>query len=63
MAKSIKVIPKKKRGRGRPATGRDPVTTMRLPDDLRVSIDQWATENKMSRSEAIRALIEQGLKK
>jgi Ribbon-helix-helix protein, copG family len=63
MIKSIRVIPKKKRRRGRPATGRDPVTTMRLPDELRVSIDHWAAENKMSRSEAIRALIEQGLKK
>jgi hypothetical protein len=63
MLKSIRVIPKKKRGRGRPATGRDPVTTMRPPDALRVSVDQWAAENKMSRSEAIRALIERGLSK
>jgi metal-responsive CopG/Arc/MetJ family transcriptional regulator len=36
---------------------------MRLPDALRVSVDQWAAENKMSRSEAIRALIERGLSK
>lgn len=63
MPKSIRVIPKNKRGRGRPATGRDPVMTMRLPDELRSAIDHWAAEKKMSRSEAIRALIEQGLKK
>jgi metal-responsive CopG/Arc/MetJ family transcriptional regulator len=37
--------------------------TMRLPDTLRASVDQWATENKMSRSEAIRAAIERGLSK
>jgi metal-responsive CopG/Arc/MetJ family transcriptional regulator len=37
--------------------------TMRLPDELRSAIDHWAAEKKMSRSEAIRALIEQGLKK
>ena len=63
MSKSIRVIPKKKRGRGRPATGRDPVTTMRLSNELREAIDRWAGEKDMSRSEAIRALIEQGLKK
>jgi hypothetical protein len=63
MVKSIKVIPKKKRGPGRPATGRDPVMTMRLPMTLRAAVDQWATTNKMSRSEAIRALIERGLSK
>jgi predicted DNA-binding protein len=61
--KSIKVIPKKKRGRGRPATGRDPVTAVRLPDELRGAVDQWALEKGMSRSEAIRSLIERGLKK
>jgi metal-responsive CopG/Arc/MetJ family transcriptional regulator len=36
---------------------------MRLPNELRVAIDHWAAEKKMSRSEAIRVLIEQGLKK
>lgn len=63
MPKSIRVIPKKKRGPGRPATGRDPVMAMRLPNELRAAIDRWATEKGMSRSEAIRTLIEQGLKK
>jgi metal-responsive CopG/Arc/MetJ family transcriptional regulator len=36
---------------------------MRLSDELRAAIDRWAAEKEMSRSEAIRALIEQGLKK
>jgi predicted DNA-binding protein len=61
--KSIKVIPKKKRGRGRPATGRDPVTAVRLPDELRAAVDKWAVEKGMTRSEAIRVLIELSLDK
>jgi predicted DNA-binding protein len=60
--KSIKVIPKR-RGPGRPATGRDPVRTVRLPDELLAMVDQWASEKGTTRSEAIRMLIERGLKK
>jgi hypothetical protein len=60
--KSIKVIPKKKRGRGRPATGRDPVLAVRLPNELRTTVEEWAKKEKMTRSEAIRMLIERGLK-
>jgi len=59
--KSIKVIPKKKRGR--PATGRDPVLAIRLPDKLREVVDQWAASRKVTRSQAIRMLIDKGLKK
>jgi hypothetical protein len=60
MAKSISVLPKK---RGRPATGRDPVTAIRLSSELRAAIDAWARkqDEKPSRSEAIRALIKAGL--
>jgi CopG-like RHH_1 or ribbon-helix-helix domain, RHH_5 len=61
--KSIKVIPKIKRGRGRPATGRDPVLALRLPDKLRAAVEEWAANQKVTRSEAIRLLIERGLKK
>jgi hypothetical protein len=59
MKKSIAVKPK----RGRPATGRDPFVGIRLPAPLIEDIDVWAekTEAK-SRSEAIRRLIEIGLK-
>jgi Arc/MetJ-type ribon-helix-helix transcriptional regulator len=52
-----KVTPKKP---GRPATGRDPVLTVRLPPALRSAIESWAKQqnDKPSRSEAIRRLIE-----
>jgi hypothetical protein len=60
MAKSIKVNPKK--GRGRPATGRDPVTAVRLPDSLTTAVDKWADAESVNRSEAIRRLVELGLR-
>jgi Arc/MetJ-type ribon-helix-helix transcriptional regulator len=61
VAKSIKVLSKKKRGR--PPTGRDPATTIRLAADLRAAIDAWSLklDDRPSRSEAIRRLIEFGL--
>jgi hypothetical protein len=60
MPKSIRVLPKK---RGRPATGRDPVTAIRLSAEMRDAIDAWAAkqEDKPPRSEAIRRMIEQVL--
>jgi len=62
MRKSNKVVPKKRRGR--PATGRDPVTAIRLSPELRHTVDQWADEqeDKPTRSTAIRRLVEMGLK-
>jgi hypothetical protein len=63
MAKSTKkVLPEKRRGR--PATGRDPVTAIRLSADLRASVDTWAArqDDEPNRSEAIRRLVEIGLK-
>ena len=61
MAKSNKVLQKK--GRGRPATGRDPVTALRLPAALTKSVEAWASrqEDKPNRSEALRRLVELGL--
>jgi hypothetical protein len=58
--------PKKKRStikRGRPATGQDPVTAIRLSPELRAGVDRWAAHQtgKPSRSEAIRQLIQHGL--
>jgi hypothetical protein len=52
-----KVAPRKP---GRPATGRDPVLTVRLPPTVRSAIEMWAKQQKdrPSRSEAIRRLIE-----
>lgn len=54
--------PQKKK-RGRPATGRDPVTAIRLPEELRVRVEAWAAtlHDTPSRSEAIRRLVELGL--
>ena len=62
MAKSNKVVPKK--ARGRPATGRDPVTAIRLSEELRATVDKWAAkqDDGPGRSEAIRRLVELGLK-
>lgn len=57
--KSIKVIPKK---RGRPATGKDPLVALRLPAATIKALDAWRDAKDMSRSEAIRGMIEKGLK-
>ena len=59
MAKSIKVNQKR---RGRPATGRDPVSAVRLPTELTAAVDKWAEDHEANRSEAIRRLVELGLK-
>jgi hypothetical protein len=60
MKKSIKVAPKK--SRGRPATGKDPHTAARMPPALIAEVEAWATANDATRSEAIRRLVELGLK-
>jgi hypothetical protein len=59
----ISVRKKTKKKRGRPATGREPVTASRLPEDLRVRVEAWAAKQRdtPSRSEAIRRLVEIGL--
>jgi hypothetical protein len=59
MRKSIKVEPKKRRGR--PATGKDPLLSTRAPQELIKRVEQWAKADGVTRSEAIRALIELGL--
>jgi hypothetical protein len=58
MAKSIKVNQKK---RGRPATGRDAVSAVRLPAELTAAVDKWGEDHDANRSEAIRRLVELGL--
>jgi hypothetical protein len=55
--RSIKVVPKKP---GRPATGKDPLIALRVPEETICAIDQWGGA-RVSRSEAIRTLIEIGL--
>jgi hypothetical protein len=56
--RSRKRVVRKKRGR--PATGQDPVTAIRLSARLRDQIDTWASrqEDQPGRSEAIRRLVE-----
>jgi hypothetical protein len=51
-----------KRGRGRPATGRDPMVSSRIPVGTVDEIDKWAEKNETTRSDAIRRLVEIGLK-
>jgi Ribbon-helix-helix protein, copG family len=60
MKKSIKVAPKR---RGRPpAGGRDPGVHIRLPEPMLAAIDARSIEDGTTRSEAIRRLVEIGLK-
>jgi hypothetical protein len=63
MAKSSMVLPKPNKG-GRPSTGRDPVTAIRLSAEFRAAVDKWAAkqDDAPGRSEAIRRLVELGLK-
>jgi hypothetical protein len=60
MKKSIKVDQKKKRGR--PATGRGLMVSSRIPEATVATIDGWAAQNETTRSDAIRRLVELGLK-
>jgi hypothetical protein len=62
MTESIAVKHKPKRP-GRPATGHDPFVGIRLPEELLDQIAKWSEGNEArSRSEAIRRLVELGLK-
>jgi hypothetical protein len=64
MAKSTGVLPKpRKGGRPRSIKGKDPVSAIRLSPDFRAAVDAWAAQqdDKPSRSEAIRRLVELGL--
>jgi hypothetical protein len=58
MKKSIKVTRKK---RGRPATGKDPHMSARMPPALIAEVEAWAAANETSRSDAFRRLVEIGL--
>jgi hypothetical protein len=51
-----------KKPRGRPAKGKDPLVKMRMPNELIVQVEAWATANEITRSETIRQLVELGLK-
>jgi hypothetical protein len=55
-----KLAEKKKRGRGRPATGFDPMIGLRLPPEMRRVIEDWAAEQSppLTFSEAVRRLLD-----
>jgi hypothetical protein len=53
--KAIKVVPKPKRGR--PATAKNPLIALRVLAKAIAEIDKWGGD-RVSRSEAIRTLIE-----
>jgi hypothetical protein len=59
MAKSIFV---KRKSVGRPATGTDPLYGVRIADALMKQIMDWARAHHANRSEAIRRLVQLGLK-
>jgi hypothetical protein len=60
MRKSIPVLRKR---RGRPPTGQDPVTAVRLSPALKSRMQDWAKQqpDNPSRSEALRRLVELAL--
>jgi hypothetical protein len=49
---------------GRPATGKDPILTLRAPPALTAEVEAWARRqpDRPSRSEALRRLVEIALK-
>jgi predicted transcriptional regulator len=61
-----KAIPKTRGGRrpgsGRKPTGTDPARTVRLSDDFIARVDRWAKVHDVGRSEALRRLVDAGLK-
>jgi hypothetical protein len=61
MKKSIPVN-KKSRGRPKKRGGVDPVSAVRLPAVVTAQVDAWGEERELNRSEAIRRLVELGLK-
>jgi hypothetical protein len=54
----------KRPGSGRKPTGVDPARTIRLSDEFIATVDGWAAQQNdaPNRSEAIRRLVELGLK-
>jgi Arc/MetJ-type ribon-helix-helix transcriptional regulator len=52
---------KKSRGRPKKAGGVAPVSAVRLPHELTEEVDKWGEDHGLSRSEAIRRLVELGL--
>lgn len=62
MNKSILVHKNKGRGRPKRPDGVDPMISTRFPKEIVEGIESWALKNEMRRSEAIRRLVQLGLK-
>jgi hypothetical protein len=60
--KKSKSISVKQKTRGRPATGVRPIVGVRLSEVEITRVDRWAADHKLKRSDALRILIERGLK-
>jgi len=58
----VSVHQKPKNKIGRPATGRDPAVTIRIPKDVLERVMRWAKKHNYNRSIAIVRLIERGLR-
>lgn len=43
-------------------TGLDPISAVKMPEKLTAAVDAWAEAHQLSRSDAIRKLVELGLK-
>src|SRR6478609_3701281 len=43
-------------------TGRDPISAVKMPESLTAAVDMWAATRHLSRSDAIRELVELRLK-
>jgi hypothetical protein len=53
----------RKKKRGRPATGQDPLIGMRAPPELIKSVEKWAKVHEVTFSEAARRLLQVGLER
>jgi hypothetical protein len=62
MKKSILVRKNKGRGRPKREDGVDPMISTRFPRQIVEEMELWARKNELGRSEAIRRLVEIGLK-
>jgi hypothetical protein len=62
MKKSILVRKNKGRGRPKREDGVDPMISTRFPKGIVEAIESWSVKNELGRSEAIRRLVEIGLK-
>jgi hypothetical protein len=57
-----KAISVRKKPRGRPPTGQDPLISARVSSGVLSAIEAWRARHGVTRSEAIRRLVELGLK-